>query len=367
MRVTVVGAGIVGLATAWALRRDGHDVVVYEQGTIPHSGGSSVDEHRLIRLPYGAHAGYTRMAIDAYAVWDVLWEALGRRLYEPTGTLVLDSEPDGAWATRSAEALASIGRPVAWLTPAEIEQRYPMLRTAGVGRGFVLDSGGVLFAEEIVGALAAWLRESGVALREQTRVADVDLARARLRLHDGRTVDGDALVVAAGAWVARLVPALAPRLTPSRQVVVYLRPPAPLGEAWTRAPMVLDIAPAAGFYLVPPARGTGLKVGDHRFSLAGDPDAPREPRAEETDAVLAACRERLRDFDTYTVDRARVCFYTVSEDERFVVERHGPSVVASACSGHGFKFGALVGRRIADAIAGRYDSLALSRWAAAES
>src|SRR5262249_28051721 len=151
--------------------------------------------------------------------------------------------------------------------------------------------------------------------------------------------EGDALIVAAGAWVARLCPDLGRRVTPSRQVVVYLEAPPALASAWASAPMVLDIAPHAGFYLAPPRAGAGLKIGDHRFSSAGDPDARREASEDDVQTILALCHSRLRDPDAYRVKEARVCFYTIEARERFLVERAGPTWWVSACSGHGFKFG----------------------------
>jgi glycine/D-amino acid oxidase-like deaminating enzyme len=366
MQITIVGAGIMGLSTAWALTRDGHDVTVYEQGPIPQPLGSSVDQHRLIRLPYGAHTGYMKMALEAYALWESLWDDLGERLYAPTGTLVLDSEADGGWAADSAAALGTIGTPVEWLPPDEVERRFPLVHAGGIVRGFCLESGGVLYAERIVAALARRLEAAGAVLEPGTRISAVDPERGRVTLADGGVRDADALVIAAGAWLPQLLPELAQRVTPSRQVVVYLQPPAALAADWARAPMILDIAPNGGFYLVPPRGGAGLKVGDHRFSLNGDPDAPREAERAQARAVLALCRGRLRDFGSYELDHARVCFYTVAPEERFIVEARGLCILVSACSGHGFKFGPLVGRRIADTLAGRVDAAMLTRWAAGE-
>src|SRR5690554_6035862 len=88
VRILVVGAGIIGLCTAWALARDGHEVTVLEQGPVPNPNGSSVDFHRLIRYAYGDRLGYTRMVGEAHAAWERLWSDLGERLYVRTGTLL---------------------------------------------------------------------------------------------------------------------------------------------------------------------------------------------------------------------------------------------------------------------------------------
>src|SRR4030095_11289494 len=105
MKAIVVGGGVMGLATAWGLAREGHDGAVVEQGPLPNPLASSMDEHRLIRHPYGDHLGYARMIDQAYAAWDLLWGDLGQQLYAATGTLALTGNGE-TWAERSADALA---------------------------------------------------------------------------------------------------------------------------------------------------------------------------------------------------------------------------------------------------------------------
>jgi glycine/D-amino acid oxidase-like deaminating enzyme len=149
-------------------------------------------------------------------------------------------------------------------------------------------------------------------------------------------------------------------------VVAYLEPPAKQQEAWKHAPMILDIDHATGCYLVPPVRGTRLKIGDHRFTRTGDPDCDREAGEADAQAIFELARPLLRDFDRYRLAGARTCFYTVESRERFLVEPLERSWLISACSGHGFKFGPVIGERIADAIEGRLQAADVTRWAAGD-
>ncbi len=365
MKISIIGAGIMGLGCAWALERLGHQVTVFDQGPIPNPLATSHDSHRLIRHAYGAQLGYMRMVADAYAIWDRLWADLGETHYRATGTLVVggDAVP---WLKDSAEALTTIGQPVEWLDPTALARRFPLLEADTVEQAFYLPSGGVLLADRILEALARQLAARGVELRPNTKVRNVDPDRGWVTLEGGAVIGADAVVVAAGAWISRLVPALRHRVTPSRQVVAYVEPPAAHAAAWQAMPMLLDIEGASGFYGVPPVAGTGLKFGDHRFSLTGDPDADRIPAEEEAAGLLADARKRLKDGADYRVARLKTCFYTVEPNERFIVEPIGLAGWAmSPCSGHGFKFGPLLGSAVAGAIDGG-EAGDLVDWAAGE-
>lgn len=365
MRVSVVGAGIMGLCAAWALARRGHAVQLFEQSEVPNPAGSSVDDHRLIRHPYGEFDTYVRMVDEAYAAWDRVWRDLGTVLYVPTGTIAFDAAGQG-WAAASQRSMQRLGIAHEILKPAEAATRFPHLRFGRAEAVFYAPSGGALRADAIVAALARHLAGARtVALHQNAQVAAVQADRGRLVLADGQEVEADAVVVAAGPWATHLVPGLAARVTPSRQVVAYIEPPTAMKPLWAKSPMVLKIGADSGFYAVPPVPGTGLKIGDHRFSLEGDPSAPRVLRAGEAEALLATAQDNLVDFERYRLVQGKVCFYDVEPEERFIAEPLGSKAwVLSGFSGHGFKFGAVIGERIAAVLAGEIDANALTRWAA---
>jgi glycine/D-amino acid oxidase-like deaminating enzyme len=199
-------------------------------------------------------------------------------------------------------------------------------------------------------------------------VLAVDPERAQVEPAGEPPLQADIVVVAAGPWVARLLPGLAGRVTPSRQLVAYVRPPEALAPLWAKAPMLLHIGREDGIYVVPPVAGHGMKLGDHRFVMGGDPDHDRRAHEAELLGVLEACRSRLRDFDRYRLDHGKTCFYTVEPDERFIVEPVGRAGwVMTGFSGHGFKFGALMGLKLAAALDGEIDAASLSRYVAGES
>jgi sarcosine oxidase subunit beta len=353
----------MGLAAAWALSRAGHAVRVVEQDPVPNPRSSSVDDHRLIRHAYGAARGYMRMIDPAHAAWNLLFEEAGEVAYVPTGVLALANAPN-AWLTESRAALLGDGHAVADLDAAAVAARYPFLSADGLADAFHLPGGGVLLARRIVEMLVRVLGRRGVEIR-RGRATAVDPARAGLLLEDGTRMQADLLVVAAGPWAPRLLPGLAARVRPTRQILVRLAPPPEYEAAWRQAPMLLDLAEDGGFYAVPPVAGTPLKIGDHRFAPTGDPDAPREATAAEAAEILDFARPRILGLDRYRVLSAAACYYDVEAEERFVVERLGErAFVMSGFSGHGFKFGALLGLALARAAGDAELASALPGWAA---
>jgi len=358
----VLGAGIMGLSAAWALARAGWRVRVFEQDAVPNPRGSSVDDHRLIRHAYGAARGYMRMIAPAYAAWDMLFSETRERPYVPTGVLALGDAAAG-WLAESRAALREDGHAIQDLSGDQVASRHPFLSGAGIADAFQMAEGGVLLARRIVAMLARHLAAGGVPI-EHARAIEVHPERARLVLESG-AIEADLLVLAAGPWGPRLIPGLAARVRPTRQILVRLLPPNHLAEAWVRAPMLLDLAEEGGFYAVPPVAGTPLKIGDHRFAPTTDPDGPREASAAEAEAILALARHRIRNLDAYRILSASACWYDVEPEERFVVEPvGGRAFVMSGFSGHGFKFGPLLGLALARAAETQTLRDALAPWAA---
>lgn len=371
MKVVVVGGGIVGLSTAWALKRAGADVSVVEQGRLPNPLGSSVDQHRLIRYPYGAQRGYLRMVREAYHGWERLWGDLKMRLYAETGTLVLSGMGD-AWAKECVVTLAAEEIEHLSFDAETVIGRWPMLVGDGLEDAYYCPSGGLLFAESIIAALSGHLRERGVPLLTGKAVAAIDAEAGSVKLADGDSLRADRILVAAGPWTSRLLPDLAPVSRPSRQTVVYLQPPAEFTAAWHTAPMLLEIGAVKGFYLVPPrvtrdGMRTGLKISDHRFGPTADPDGSRDPSAAEIDAILDGARHRIAGLEGYRVLQGKTCFYDVEAEERFQLRRLGACGYAlCGTSGHGFKFGPALGERIAAVLQEKVGFETAARWAAGQ-
>jgi glycine/D-amino acid oxidase-like deaminating enzyme len=362
-KILVVGGGIAGLATAWALNRRGLKVELFEQGALPHPRGSSYDEHRIIRHAYGDLEGYAYLMPDAFRIWDALWADLGVRHFDPMPVIYF-MRGDSDWYPATLRSLRRMGVGCADIPLDEVAGRYPMIRPDGLTRVVETAGGGILYPIRILTDLVKLLAARGVALHPHTQVEAVDLESGTVQTRDG-IMRGDAVVVTAGAWAARLLPSLTGIAVPSRQAVMYLAPPPDLADAWRSAPVLIDLGTASGTYTLPPRPGTRLKIGDHQFTRQGDPDGDRTGTDADVARLTAAAHQAWRDFGRYTVLERKACFYTVTADERFLVRREGAKGwLGSACSGHGFKLAPLIGDALAATIAGDRDATALPDWAA---
>lgn len=365
MRTIVVGAGIAGLSTAWALTRRGHEVTLLEQGPIPNPLAASGDHHRIIRRAYDPETGYADVITEAYRAWEELWADLGQSHYDARGFLCVSRQP-GDEAERYLEGLEKGNWPYELFDPGEAVKRWPFLESGSFRYAFFSPEGGALHCRRIATGMAEWLRGNGADVREQARVASVDPDAGSVSLQGGETLSADHVVVTAGAWVTKLFPDLTASLTTRRTAVVYLDPPDDLREAWGVAPIILDVGGETNGYIVPPSGDGKLKFGSGLHRRASpDADADRIPVAGEGEAIRDLFEPPLARVREYAVREVVTCAYTFTSDERFFAQQRGKCLVVSACSGHGYKFGAAVGRRVAEALeSGDFDRLL--RWLRAE-
>jgi sarcosine oxidase len=300
MKVSVVGAGVMGCATAWALRERGAEVTVHEQFGLDHDRGSSHGRTRIFRVAY-PDPYWIRFAQEAYAGWQELDpDLLG--LY---GLVEVVADP----ALTSARALDECGVPYRLLDRDEVR---------------------ALGASVPDGWAALHVADAGVVFADRARHSFIAAAG----------LDADVVVVTAGPWVSNLVPDVP--VTVTRETVAYFRREGP------PPPSIVDLNAETGghgmYSLHDPVHG--LKAGAHHAGSEADPDVEAPPDPAIVERIAAWVRERFPDVDAEPV-AAEACLYTTTADQAFLLERRGRVVIGSACSGHGFKFAPAVGRRLA--------------------
>jgi sarcosine oxidase len=299
---------------------------VHEQFELDHDRGSSHGRSRIVRLSY-PDAGWVRLARKAMNAWYELEQESGQALLELQGIIELASTPD----LTSAAGLDVCGVEYSWL---DAEGARAL--------GAVLPPGWFALLQP----------EAGVVRADLARHAFLDLAMARgARLEAGRKVealddlDADVVVVTSGAWVRELVPDVPVQVT--RETLAYFRREGAPGPSIVE---LSEITRGHGMYsLYDPVHG--LKAGVHHRGPGADPNVAGTPDSEAVARAATWVRERFPEVDPEPVG-AETCFYTSTTDGSFVLERRGRIVVGSACSGHGFKFAPVVGRRLAELALG---------------
>ncbi|WP_353640922.1 FAD-binding oxidoreductase [Mesorhizobium sp. WSM2239] len=363
--IIIVGAGIAGLSTAWALAKAGHGVSIVEQGPIPNPLAASGDHHRIIRRAYGAATGYGRLITEAYDAWDELWADLGESHLDPRGFVCVSRET-GDEAEQFRNGLVAGGYPIDLLTAGEAAARWPFLEPGTFRYAFFSPEGGALHCRKIAAGLANWLRNNGVNIYENSKVVAVDEGLGEIALESGETMRADKIIVAAGAWVLKLFPRLGSDLKTYRTALAYVEPPADLKAVWEAAPVILDVGGKTDGYIVPPSGRAGMKFGSGLHKVpTSDADWNRLPVEGEGEAIRNLFQPPIARIGEYTVTEVVTCAYTFTADERFLANETGKCLIVSACSGHGYKFGAAVGRRVARAVANG-DADGLKRWLRAE-
>ncbi|MGH3275887.1 MAG: FAD-dependent oxidoreductase [Streptosporangiaceae bacterium] len=346
MDVVIVGAGVIGSATARALGARGVSAVLLEQFDLGHSRGSSHGATRIFRLAY-PDPGYVRMAIAADEGWVRLQADAGEELVLRTGGL--DAGP-GAQAC--ATALTSCGVAHEWLEADDLRARFPGISVQSGERMLFQPDAGVCLAGRAVASFQRLASRDGVPIRTQTPVLGID---ARGDHAVVRTAAGDieaaVAIIAAGPWSGRLLSGAVAgpaHLTATLQHVRYFAPRDQDGGRW---PTLIEW-PAIGlsWYAVPMLGGApGIKVASHRPGPVVDPEdgpfAEINPALEQEAAAYV--RQRLPGLEPAGL-APESCLYTMTADEDFVLDRIGPIVIGGGCSGHAFKFAPLLGEMLAD-------------------
>ncbi len=365
--ITIIGAGIVGLATAYALLKQGkRSVTVLEQVAVDHAGGTSHGFSRLLRLEYGADALYSRMVQLSLELWKQLEAVSGRALYTPTGVLVVGSREDDFTCT-SYEVMQELGLPVAYLTEKECNRRFPQFAVLTHNAITYNAEGGILHASSCLQTLRDLVLAMGGEIVEASRVTRIlysDVRRPlQLALASGQVIATDRVLVAAGPWLHRLLPEVELPVRITRQYLLYF---AGLSVA-SYAAGVFPAFLTGNLYGFPIHRGCNgwVKAASHDFGYTVLPDDVTPPDGAVIERIrcqLAAVLPALRHAPLARIDS---CVYDVSPDEHFILDRlpADPRIVlATGLSGHGFKFGLLLGELLSSLLCDTQPVVSLERF-----
>jgi sarcosine oxidase len=363
--VVVCGLGVMGAAALYHLARRGKRVLGLDRFAPGHDRGSSHGETRIIRLAYFEHPSYVPLVRRAYELWRDLETEAARPLLHVTG--IAEIGPPGS-ALIEGTLAAAREHAIAHETVAAVElmRRYPAFRLPPHYVGVQQPDGGFLEAEPSVQALTTLAQKHGAEVRFGEGVRAVEPVGDKARIVTERaTIEADAAIVSAGPWVSSLLPGASLPLRVTRQVMAWFAPNDPAAFAASRFPVFL-IESAHGIHYGFPAHGAGVKVAKHHHGdEAVDPDLyDRTVSATDEALIRAAVADHLPDANGPLID-AKTCLYTVASDGDFIIDRlpgAASIVIASPCSGHGFKFAPAIGEILADLTTGRTPKHDISRF-----
>jgi sarcosine oxidase len=363
--VIVAGVGAMGAQTCWHLASRGQRVLGLDRYDIPNSMGSSHGVHRIIRLAYFEHPLYVPILRRAYELWRQTEQLFGEQLLFVTGSL--DVGPTDAPVIKgSLESCKLHSLDHELLDGEAVNARYPGYKLPKGYAAVYQADGGFVASERAVVAAATLAMNAGAVLRAREAILSFD------RLPGGgvtvtttkATYEAGRLVLSTGAWIGEHVPALKSTAVPERQVLAWFRPKRPEHFRLGRFPVSNIKSEDGHFYQFPVWGVPGFKIGRyHHLKEQGAADElSREPNEADEAALRSGLQRFFPDADGDLL-AMRTCMFTNTPDEHFVLDRlpgFEEIVVASPCSGHGFKFSSAIGEILADLAMNRPPKFDLS-------
>jgi sarcosine oxidase len=355
--VAVIGLGAMGSAALFNLAKRGHRVIGFEQFEPGHDKGSSHGESRAIRLSYFEHPSYVPLARRAYGAWRELEQASGETILTVTG--ILEAGYPGSHVVEGSLAASRLhGLPHEVLTGPEINRRFPAFHLPPDWAGLFQPQGGFLRPELAIRQFVRLAEHHGAEIRTRMRILGIEPSASGIRIRaEADTVEAGSVILATGPWISELAPELKPHLRLTRQVLGWFSPRNPAFFTPDRFPVFILESEDDACYGFPDFAGTGVKAASHREgAILKTANANVQDGGEADEAQLRRMFRRFLPHADGPLRKIRTCLYTRAPDEDFIVDCsvHDPRVVlASPCSGHGFKFASVLGEILADLATGR--------------
>ena len=346
----------MGSATVYHAARRGLKVLGLEQFDIPHAQGSSHGVNRIIRLAYYEDPRYVPLLRCAYALWRELEDHAGERLLIITGGIDAGAE-DSKTIQGSLLSCKQHDLPHEVLDAAALRRRFPGYQLAADMVGVHQPDAGFVLSERCIVAHVAAAQELGAEVHARERVVAWRAEDDGMSVTTTRdTYRARKMIVTAGAWARRIVPALQHLAVPERQVMMWTQPLRPELFRLGAFPVFNFEAPEGRFYGFPIYGIPGFKLGKyhHRGERVDDPDGlDRDCYPEDEEALREGIRGYFPDANG-PIMTMKACLFTNTPDEHFILDRlpDNPHVgVAAGFSGHGFKFCSVIGEIMTELMA----------------
>ncbi|MDB5022146.1 MAG: N-methyl-L-tryptophan oxidase [Pedobacter sp.] len=362
--VIVLGLGAAGSSSLYHLSKSGKKVCGIDQYSPPHNLGSSHGQSRITRQAYHENPMYVPFIKRAYELWDELAMASGRNLFKRTGGIMLGTANSGVilGAERSAKTHHI---PYEYLNSKEIHNRFPVFKTPEDTVGILETNAGILFPEECITANLELAEQNGATIKLEEKIISIDHQPGSIAITTSKGhYTTEKLIVAAGAWTPELMAELELPLTVERQVLFWFLPKSPglKNLDYNSLPVYIWEYTAGKAFYGFPNLGEGLKIAHHH---AGEITSPGTISKLVGDDEVVAMEHVLRNFLEIepVFNYATTCMYTNTPDNDFIIDYHPFNkniIIASPCSGHGFKFASVNGKILSDMALGQEPELDIS-------
>lgn len=371
-RVVIVGAGIVGLSTAYALLSQGvKQVTILEQAVVDHNRSTSHGNSRLLRFEYGSDAFYSEMVGLSLKRWQRLEYISKRTLCTPTGILEIEAEGD-SFTQGSLRVLRELGLPIERLNKQQCNYRFPQFSVRGTDIITYNAAGAILHASTCLQTLKDLVMVLGGTIQESCRVIhishDSQTRPMRIYTNTGNEFTAEGVVLATGPWVHRLLAEIHLPVSLTRQYLLYFAglPLSSFGLNTFPAFMAHDLYGFPIHYSTSHTnRSFWLKASTHAFGPPADPDNVQQPDRLAIERIVQQLRNLLPALTQARLSHVETSMYDVTPDEGFILDtlEHDPRVVyATGLSGHGFKFGLLLGELLSSLVCNTPPPVPLERF-----
>ena len=371
LKCAVIGAGITGASAALSLLKRGADVTLFEQFELLHERGSSHGPTRLFRIAYFEHPDYVPILRDALVKWRELDAEADEPLFVQSG-LVMLGKSNSALISGARRASTEYEALIEDQSSKKVRELFPYLHQPSGFEAIYERDAGYLFSDRILKHLQQQIKALGGNIRPNTLITDWEASEKNVSIVSNATRQRfDRLIIAPGAWANALLKLNHASVQPMRKTLFWV---APGTNEFTGEngflPFAVEREDGRFFYGFPAVDGDGVKTGEH---TGGTPltspldDVP--PAAHETTDIQSFLRDYLPSAPR-EITKVAHCLYEKSADGHFIIDTHPEDErvsFAAGLSGHGFKFGPVIGEALADiAINGEtkpeFDFLGLKRF-----
>ncbi|HEY3178555.1 MAG TPA: N-methyl-L-tryptophan oxidase [Casimicrobiaceae bacterium] len=363
----VLGLGAVGSAAVYQLAKRRKRVLGIDQFSPPHAYGSSHGDTRITRLAIGEGPQYTPLALRSHEIWRELENTTGNSLLTTNGGLIISSNTKSSithveeFFANTLAAAKRFGIAHEVLDAREIRRRFPAFNVAHDEVGYYERDAGFLRPEACIRTQLTLAAAEGATIHSDEQVTGFDASdRAVTVTTTHGTYVCDNVIVCAGPWLPQLVGRdIAKLLSVYRQVLCWFDTQ---DDASAFSPQRFPVfiwelqRKPQGVYGFPAIDGPGggIKIATETYGETTTADtADRDVDPQEVAAMYVDYVAPYIKGVTSQCQRTATCLYTVTPDFAFVIDRHPHShrvIIASPCSGHGFKHSAAIGEALAQWI-----------------